>query len=352
MSSISATGFGLTALCIAHRRKYMSQDEIVKRVRQTLRFLAYDASHVHGFLYHFADLREGTRFAGSEISPIDTAILLCGVLTCREYFQDDAIAADATRIYERVEWPWALNGGNTMALSWTPELGFTSLRWDSFSEGILLYLLAIGSPTYPISPRCWHAVKRPLLVYRNYRFISSATPLFVHQFPQAWFDLRNKRDEYTNYFENSVTAVRAHREFCLELKPHFSNYSENLWGITASDSSKGYVAWGGPPLQGPVDGTIVPAAAAGSLPFRFSESMAVLRNLRYQYGEQVWKRYGFVDAFNPLTGWVDSDVVGIDAGISLLMAENARSHFVWDTFMQGREARAGMNRCGFHSRFA
>ncbi len=351
MSSIAATGFGLTAMCIAHRRKYMRQDEIVERVRRTLRFLAYDAPHVHGFLYHYADLRDGKRFMGSEISPIDMAILLCGVLTCREYFQDDAISRDATRIYERVEWPWALDGTNTLALSWTPEFGFTQLHWDSFSEGILLYLLAIGSPTYPISPLCWRALDRPSLQYQNYRFISSPAPLFVHQFPHAWFDFRYKRDEYLNYFENSVAAVRAHRQFCLDLKPKFGCYSENLWGITASDSCGGYVAWGGPPLQGPVDGTIVPAAAAGSLPFLYQESMAVLRNLRHQYGEQIWKRYGFVDAFNPLTGWVDSDVVGIDAGISMLMAENAQSQFVWETFMRNREAHRAMQKCGFHSRF-
>jgi len=351
MSSIAATGFGLTAMCVAHRRKYIADDEILQRVRRTLRFLAHDADQVHGFFYHFTDMRDGTRFAGSEISPIDMSILLCGVLTCREYFQDEAIRKDATQIYERVEWPWALDGGNTLPLSWTPEFGFTPLRWDSFSEGILLYLLAIGSPTYPISAQCWRAFERPWLVYQDYRFISSPAPLFVHQFPHAWFDFRGKRDEYTNYFENSVAAVRAHRQFCLELRPQFPSYSENMWGITASDSCKGYVAWGGPPLQGPVDGTIVPAAAAGSLPFLFHESMAVLRTLRHQHGEQIWKRYGFVDAFNPLTGWVDNDVVGIDVGIGLVMAENARSQFVWETFMRNREARIAMQRCGFHSRF-
>jgi hypothetical protein len=351
MGSIAATGFGLAAMCIAHRRKYMPGDEIVERVRRTLRFLAYESPHIHGFFYHYADLRNGARFAGSEISPIDTAILLCGVLTCREYFQDAEIQKVAALIYERVEWPWALNGGNTLALSWTPELGFNPLRWDSFSECTMLYLLAIGSPTHPISPLCWRAVERPWLVYQQYRYISSPAPIFVHQFPHAWFDFRNRRDEFTNYFENSVAAVRAHRQFCLNLKPQFHSYSENLWGITASDSCNGYVAWGGPPLQGPVDGTVVPAAAAGSLPFLFRESVAVLRNLRQQYGNQIWKRYGFVDAFNPLTGWVDNDVVGIDVGISLLMAENARSQFVWNTFMQNSEAQVAMQKCGFHSRF-
>jgi hypothetical protein len=348
-ASIAATGFGLTAMCIAHRRQYRPHAEIEKRVRHSLRFLANEAPLVHGFLYHFVDLRNGKRFEDSEISPIDMAILLCGVLTCREYFHDESIRNDATRIYQRVEWPWTLDGSRMVALDWDPETGFSPLRWNSFSEGLLLYLLAIGSPTFPIPATCWRAIHRPRLEYDSYRYISAPAPLFVHQFPQAWFDFRGKRDEYTDYFENSVMAVRAHRQFCLDLKPKFHSYSENLWGVTASDSSQGYVAWGGPPLQGPIDGSIVPAATAGSLPFLYADSMAVLRNLRQQYGKQIWKRYGFVDAFNPLTGWVDSDVLGIDVGISMLMAENARSEFVWNTFMRNHEAHLAMQKCGFHS---
>jgi hypothetical protein len=349
--SIAATGFGLTAMCIAHQRQFKPRAEIEKRVRHSLHFLANEAPHTHGFLYHFVDLRNGSRIFNSEVSPIDMAILLCGVLTCREHFHDESIRRDATRIYQRVEWPWAMDGGKLLSLEWNPESGFSRLRWDSLSEGLLLYLLAIGSPTFPIPASSWRAIQRPQLEYAKYRFLSAPAPLFVHQFPQAWFDFRGKRDEYTDYFENSVMAVRAHRQFCLDLKPKFKAYSDNLWGVTASDSSMGYVAWGGPPLQGPIDGSIVPAAAAGSLPFLYSESMAVLRNLRQQYGDRVWKRYGFVDAFNPLTGWVDSQVVGIDVGISMLMAENARSQFVWNTFMRNRETRTAMQKCGFHSHF-
>ncbi len=349
MSSIAATGFGLTALCIGHRRRYRSRAEITQRVRRTLRFLADSAPHVNGFFYHYADMRDGQRFMLSEVSPIDTAILLCGVLTCRQYFRDRSIRRDATRIYERVDWPWAMNDGQTFSLCWTPELGFNRLRWDSYCESMMLYLLAIGSPTHAIGPECWRGFKRPTLTYRNYSFISAPAPLFVHQFSHAWFDFRGKRDDYADYFANSVLASQAHRQFCRDLSGSFPSYSDDLWGITASDSAKGYVAWGGPPLQGPVDGSIVPAAAAGSLPFVFPESMAVLRTLRRRYGRQIWKRYGFVDAFNPLTGWVDGDVVGIDQGISMLMAENARSEFVWRTFMRNPEVRSAMEKCGFHS---
>ena len=346
MSSIAATGFGLTALCIAHQRNYRPRAEITARVRQTLHFLEH-APHVHGFLYHYVDMHDGRRFARSELSPIDMSILLCGVLTCREYFHDAAIRRAATRIYRRVEWPWALHDGDMFALEWKPEFGFSPLRWDSYCESMMLYLLAIGSPTHPIPAACWHSFRRPMLVYEDYQFISTPAPLFVHQYSHAWFDFRGKQDDYADYFANSVLASQAHRQFCQALSAQFPSYSPELWGITASDSRKGYVAWGGPPLQGPVDGSVVPAAAAGSLPFLFADSMVVLRNLRKRYGKQVWKRYGFVDAFNPLTGWVDHEVVGIDVGISLLMAENARTEFVWRTFMRNPEVQVAMEKSGF-----
>jgi hypothetical protein len=193
-------------------------------------------------LYHFVDINSGARSVSSEISPIDMAILLCGALTCREYFHDAEIRRDATALYRRVEWPWALNHGMTFALDWTPEFGFSPLRWDAYCESMMLYLLAIGSPTHPISAGCWNAIRRPEIVYGNYRFISTPAPLFVHQFSHAWFDFRNKRDRYTNYFENSVVACRAHRQFCSELSRQFPCYSDDVWGITASDSSLGYVA--------------------------------------------------------------------------------------------------------------
>src|SRR5581483_11582565 len=332
--SIAAVGFGLTALCIGYQRKYRSQIQITERVRKTLRFLAHDAPNVHGFLYHFVDIRDGGRASFSEISPIDMSILLCGVLTCREFFYDSEIRRDASLIYHRVEWPWALNNGETFALEWTPELNFSRLRWDSYCESMMLYLLAIGSPVHPIPPQSWNSIRRPWMTYENYRFISIPAPLFIHQFSHAWFDFREKQDQYANYFENSITASLAHRRFCQDLSHKFPCYSGDVWGISASDSSVGYVAWGGPPMQGPIDGTIVPAASAGSLPFVFNESYSVLRNLRAYYGKQIWKEYGFVDAFNPLTGWMSTDVIGIDVGISMLMAENARSQMIWNTFMR------------------
>ena len=346
-SSIAATGFGLTALCIGHDREYRSRLEIEQRVAQTLDFLARHLPTEHGFLYHFVDPVTGNRAVRSEISPIDTAILLCGVLTCREYFRDSHVRRDASTIYNRVDWRWALNDGKTIAMDWIPEHGFSRRRWDSYCESMMMYLLAMGSTTHPIPAETWNAIHRPKMVYRGHQYISGPEPLFVHQYSHAWFDFRSKHDEYANYFENSVIASRAHREFCEELSERFPCYSKDVWGISASESSSGYVAWGGPPVLGPIDGSIVPAASAGSLPFLYRESMTVLRNLRRYYGNQIWKEYGFVDAFNPLTGWVSRDVIGIDVGITMLMAENARSEFVWGTFMRNQEAQNAMELAGF-----
>jgi len=338
VSSIAATGFGLTALCIGHKRGYGDATQVQTRVTNTLSFLL-NQTNINGFFYHFVDMNTGVRAGTSEVSSIDTAILLCGVLTCRQYFQDSQIQSLASQIYNRLNWPWMLNGGTTFSMGWTPENGFIASRWDTYSELMMLYLLAIGSTANPVPASAWDAFSRPILTYQGLTYITNLyAPLFIHQYSHAWFDFRNKSDQYANYFNNSVTATEAHKLFCLSLASQFSDYQSNLWGITASDSANGYVAWGGPPAMGPIDGSIVPCAAGGSLAFVPSDCIAVLRQIRSQY-PQAWQRYGFVDAFNPLTGWTDSDVLGIDAGIAMLMAENQRSNFVWNTFMTSPEAQ-------------
>ncbi|MBI3646368.1 MAG: hypothetical protein HY233_10435 [Acidobacteriales bacterium] len=339
VSSIAATGFGLTALCIAHKRSYGDAAQIKSRVATTLDFLLNQLTNVNGFCYHFIDMNTGARAFNSELSSIDTSILLCGVLTCRQYFQDAQIQSLATQIYNRVNWPWMLNGGAAFSMGWTPENGFITSRWDTYSELMMIYLLAIGSPTNPVPASSWDAFARPTLTYQGLTYITNmSAPLFIHQFSHAWFDFRNKTDKYTNYFNNSVTATQAHKLFCLSLQSQFSDYQPNLWGITSSDSAQGYVAWGGPPSMGPIDGSIVPCATGGSLAFAASDCLAVLRNIRTKY-PKAWQRYGFVDAFNPLKGWYDPDVIGIDVGITMLMAENQRTKFVWNTFMTNPEVQ-------------
>jgi hypothetical protein len=345
VSSIAATGFGLTALCIGHKRGYGDATQIEDRVSATLSFLLTQ-TNVNGFYYHFVDMESGARAFNSEVSSIDTSILLCGILTCRQYFQDAQIQSMASQIYDRVNWPWMLNGGAAFSMGWTPEDGFITTRWDTYSELMMIYLLAIGSTTNPVPASAWDAFDRPTYTYQGLTYITNLyAPLFIHQYSHAWFDFRNKTDKYTNYFNNSVTATQAHKLFCLSLQSQFSDYQSNAWGITASDSAAGYTAWGGPPEMGSIDGTLVPCATGGSLAFASADCITVLRNLQSKY-PLSWHRYGFIDAFNPLTGWYDSDALGIDAGITMLMAENQRSSFVWNTFMQNPEAQAAFAAVG------
>jgi hypothetical protein len=346
VASIAATGFGLTALCIGEERGLVTTADATARVIATLTFLWKKLPNHRGFFYHFANKSTGERVWDSEISSVDTALLLCGVLMCREHFHTEEVTRLANDVFNRVDWTWLSEDTSLLPHGWTPEVGFLPYRWDYYSELMMMYLLGMGSGSHPLRPETWNAWKRLTFEYDGLRYIGSFAPLFVHQYSQAWFDFRKKRDKYADYFQNSVIATDVHRRFCIELAGQFPDYSDELWGITASDSEYGYVIWGGPPAVGPIDGTVVPSAAAGSVPFLPAATMRVLRNIRGKY-PQAWCKYGFVNAFNPLKNWYDKDVVGIDTGITMVMAENARTNFVWETFMKTPEARRGMEKAGF-----
>lgn len=353
IASSAATGFGLTALCIGAERGWIPRDAARERARITLQFFATRAPHMRGWFLHWMDARTGERRWQSEYSSIDTALLLAGVLTARSYFSDDAeIARLATAVYNRVDFRWMLRGRRPALLShgWKPETGFLKARWDTYSEHLILQLLAAGSPTHPIPPGAWRAWRRaPRVTYAGYRYLDGA-PLFIHQYSHAWVDFRGTRDNvapYTDFFTNSVRATRAHRRFCIALARRFPrSYSENIWGITASDSSKGYVAWYGPPLHTAIDGTVVPCAVGGSLMFTPDIALPALKTMQEKYGEQIYGHYGFADAFNPTTGWIASDVIGINTGITLLSAENLRTGNVWQWFMRNAEIPRAMSAVG------
>ena len=352
VASIAATGFGLTALCIAAERGWIDRSQARERTRNTLRFFANRAFQEHGWFYHWLDAKSGERRWQSEVSSIDTALLLAGVLTVRQYFREDKeVVALATKIYERIDFRWMLNGHpQLLSHGWKPETGFLKPRWDTYSEDTILYLLAIGSPTHPISPASWYALWRDRYRYEGYAYFTTiGVPLFMHQYAHAWIDYRNRREtkgDRIDYFDNSIKATLAHRAFCINLSHEFPAFGPNVWGITASDSAKGYLAWGGPPRDPDIDGTVVPSAPGGSLMFTPEMSVAALRTMREKYGDRVYGKYGFVDAFNPNTDWVDSDVIGINVGIILLSAENSRSGNVWNWFMRNPEIPRAMQLAG------
>ncbi|MEK7431682.1 MAG: glucoamylase family protein [Cyanobacteriota bacterium] len=351
IASSASTGFGLSAFCIGLERGWISKSEARKKVFTTLKFFAEKAPQEHGWFLHFMDKSTGARRWESEYSSIDTALFLAGVLTAKQYFKSDAeIVKLATTIYERVDFKWMLNAHpSLLSHGWTPEKGFIPYRWDTYSEHMILQMLAIGSPTNPIPSSAWNAWKRTEITYGNYNYINSG-PLFTHQYSPSYIDFRHQKDNSselkTDFFVNSIKATKAHKEFCLSLSKEFPAYSENIWGITASDSAKGYVAWGGPPLEPEIDGTVVPCAAGGSLMFTPDISIPALKEMKEKYGKTIYARYGFVDAFNPNNSWVGPDVIGIDVGITLLSAENLRTGNIWKWFMQNKEIPNAMKNVG------
>jgi hypothetical protein len=355
IGSTAATGFGLTALCIAASRGWLPRDQVRARVLTTLRYFWAHAFHDHGWYYHFLDASSGARRLGSEISSIDTALFLCGALTASGYFSSDKdIHALSRQIFDRVDFSWMLAGSPLLlSMGVHPGSGFLKSRWSTYSEASVLYLLGIGSSRHAIPADSWYAWLRPEVHYDQWTFISGG-PLFTHQFSHAWVDFRHQQDgdpSYVNYFRNSIIATYAHRDFCLSLQSQYSDYASNMWGITASDSPSGYVVWGGPPYAGPINGTLVPCAAAGSLMFAHEICLPVLREMRNVYSDKIYQRYGFTDAFNPnwkdRNLWVNQDVVGIDVGISLLSISNLLAGDVWRWFMKNEYIQNAMERVGF-----
>ena len=348
VATIAATGFALSGYCIAADRGWVTREQAKTRARNTLDFFANRQEHKNGWFYHFVDKTTGERRWNSEISSIDTALLLGGVLTVQSCFSEDSqIVSLADKIYDRVDFQWMLNGDPyLLSHGWRPESGWISNRWHDYSEQMILYLLAIGSRTHPIPARSWYAWERTWYEYGGYRYLAAVSPLFIHQFSHAWVDFRGRRERrppYVDYFDNSVKATRAQRDFFINvLSKEFPKYGPNMWGLTASDFQGGYTAWGAPPRHPDTDGSLVPCAPAGSLMFTPDIALPALKAMKAQYGQQIYGRYGFADAFNPHNGWVNRDVLGIDLGITLLSAENLRSGKVWYWFMQNYPIRLAM----------
>jgi hypothetical protein len=351
-ASIAASGFALSAWAVGTQRGWVDRERAVEQVRKSLRFLAEKAPRRHGFFYHFMEMDTGARAWKCEVSPIDTGLFFAGAIMAREYFGDPEITELVNKLIQDVDWEWFLNGGTTLVMAWHDEEGFSRYRWDKYAEDMMLGFLGMGAVERPLPVGYWDDWLRvPVGDYAGFHFIEGPQ-LFIHQFTHAYVDFRGIRDAYADYYKNSILASLAQRRFCVNLRGEFPSWGERLWGITSSDSADGYKAWGGPPRTvdaNALDGTIAPCAAAGSVAFVPTEAMTTLRYMRTAFDQRIWSRYGFVDAFNPETGWVDSDVIGIDLGISLLQAENARTGFVWAVFMRAPEVQRALARAGFVS---
>lgn len=354
IASIAATAFALTGYCIAADRKWVPEAELRERTRRTLDHFANRAVHNNGWFYHWVDFETGERRWNSEISSIDTALLLGGVMTVKQCFADDQqIVQLADKIINRVDYKW-MQAGDQYLLShgFRPEEGFLESFWENYSEQMILYILGIGSKTHPISPNSWYAWERGWDEFGGYRYLASSSPLFLHQFSHAWVDFRGRREHrppFVDYYENSVQATRAHQKFFVDvLSKDFPKYGPLMWGMSASDTQRGYVAWGAPPRHDRTDGSVVPYAVAGSMMFTPDIALPTLKHFKQEYGDKVYGKYGFADVFNPHNGWVGEDILGIDQGMTLLGIENARSGKVWYWFMQNEEPRRAFKLIGLN----
>jgi len=363
--SIASVGFGLSAICTAIDHEWITRDAGRQRVLNTLNTFwtkpqGSQATGVighKGFFYHFLDMNTGHRTWNCELSSIDTALLLAGILHAKMYFSEDQadelmIRQLADSIYYRVDWQWMRNYQPNIMLGWFPETGFINAWWRGYNEAMIMCILGLGSPTHPVPSSTWSAWTGGYAWKTQYdQTYIEFPPLFGHHYSHCWIDFRNIQDDYTaaksiTYFENSARATLAQRAYCIDNPGNFIGYGDNVWGLTACDGPNGYKARGAPPAQND-DGTIAPTAAGGSIAFTPEVSIAALKHMYDTYRTSIWKEYGFRDAFNLNQNWWGPDVIGIDQGPIVLMIENHLTGHVWEKFMQNEDIQRGLERAGF-----
>ena len=397
-SSIAAVGFGLTAYGVGAERGYITREQARARTLTTLRFFwtapqGPDSTGItgyKGYFYHFLDMQTGLRYQQNELSSIDTALLIAGVLFTREYFNgahadEVQIRALADSIYRRVEWTYLQEPGPAVRMAWRPERGFGPAEWIGYNEGMLLLILGLGSPTHPLRTEAWDAwltrYDQRWGEFYDYEHLMYA-PLFVHQYTHVWVDFRGIQDAFMrrkgmDYFENSRRATLSQRAYAIDNPQQWRDYGADNWGLTASSGPladtvvidgrarvfRRYWARGASFNDIRDDGTLVPTALGGSIPFAPEETIRALMAMRDRYGTHVYREHGFVDAFNPTlnvagvptnrghivpgVGWFEDDYLGIDQGPIVLMAENHRTGLVWEHMRRSPYIVRGLCRAGF-----
>ena len=396
-SSIAAVGFGLTVYGVGVERGWIGREQAVDRTLDTLRFFARapqgdqakGTSGYRGFFYHFLDMDTGLRAGTNEVSTVDTALLMGGVLFAQSYYDRDnrkeaEIRRLAEKIYGRVEWPWTQVRAPLISMGWTPEEGALKYDWQGYNEAILVYVLALGSPTHPVDKPAYQAwastYDRTWGKFHGDDHLSFP-PMFGHQYSHLWIDFRGIRDDFMrrhdmDYFENSRRAVQSQRAYAIDNPSGWKGYGANVWGLSASDGPTDASfefdgqtrlfrtdAARGAGIEFVLDdGTIAPTAAAGSIAFAPELAIPAITEMHRRYGKDIYGEYGFLDAFNPSftfadaklkhghmtpSGWVDGDYIGIDQGPIVLMIENHRSDFVWRVMRRNPHVRLGLERAGF-----
>jgi hypothetical protein len=326
-------------------RGWITYDQGYERVLTTLNtFASGGVEGEHGFFYHFVDMETGERMWESEVSSIDTTLFIAGALTAAEYFKGTEVETLANQLYEDIDWPWMRNNSNMVLMGWQPSEGFLNASWKHFDEGLLLYILAIGSPTHPVDAELWAAIERPVNVADEYIYLIGE-PLFVYQYPLAFMDLQDQEDAFANYFNNTTRACERNQAFAADNADQFASYQDGVWGISASDGPDGYRAYGASGSNH--DGTIAPYASISCLPFTPDAAVESMRAMLTQYRSKIWGEYGFVSAFNVDRDWYSTEFIGIDQGDTLLNITNTQDGFVWDLFTQHPAIQDSVDKIGF-----
>ncbi len=386
-TSIAATGFGLTSYLVGIENNYITRQEGSRRVLNTLGWLwnskqgPEEAGNTgyKGFFYHFLTYGEGVRYRNTELSTIDTGLLMAGILACQSYFdqnnpRENKIRNLADSLYLRVNWKWAMNNNQHMSMGWKPESGFIPAKWEGYNEAMILVIMALGSPTHPIADTAWQSWCKgyewdSFYGYEHVNF----SPLFGHQYSHMFIDFRDIQDPYMqekgiDYFENSRRATLSNRAYCMDNPAGFEGYSKNIWGLTACDGPGdtlqvhgndtlqffSYRARGASSRHIIDDGTIAPTAAGGSIPFAPEECLNALYAMKKRYGERLYQEYGFKDAFNASyqtqenqKTWINKDYLGIDQGPILIQLENHQSQLIWEIMKKNPYIARGLRKAGF-----
>ncbi len=363
--TIGGSGFGVMAILVGIERGFITRDQGVQRMLKILTFLSTKANRFHGAFPHWMNGTTGivipfsSQDDGGDL--VETGFMMEGLLTARQFFNqnttdEDSIRSMITNLWQSVDWNWYRGDASNYALywHWSPTYGFngnTNFLIRGYNEALIIYLLAIASPTHPVSKyfysigwsgyfygngKSFYGI--PLYVGQDY-----GGPLFFAHYSFLGFDPRGKKDKFTDYFLNNRNQTLINRAYCIANPSHFAGYDSVTWGLTASDDPSVYDA------HSPTNdnGTISPTAAISSMPYTPTESIAAMKNFYRKYGNKIWGPFGFKDAFNVSKNWYASSYLSIDEGPIIDMIENYRTQLLWKNFMANPEIGPMLDSIGF-----
>lgn len=358
------TGFGIMGIIVAAERGWITREQAAERVQKITNFL-WKADMFHGVFPHWLNGETGKviRFSpkddGGDL--VETSFLFQGLICARQYFTKDTPVENDLRnkilwMWEGIEWNWHTQGGqNVLYWHWSPNNGWSmNHQLHGWNEGLITYVLAAASPRYAISPQVYHQGWANSNYFRSDRTFYNIKlplgfdfggPLFFSHYSFLGLDPRGLKDQYADYWEQNKNHTLINRAYCIDNPKKYKGYGKNSWGLTASDSYRGYAA------HSPTEdlGVITPTAALSAMPYTPEYSMQALKHFYYDLGDKIWGEYGFVDAFSEHHNWYAKSYLAIDQGPIIAMIENHRTGLLWKLFMSSPDVQNGLKKLGFES---